>query len=155
MHFETSRCLIRKFEENDIDDFMKYRNDLEWMKYQGFKGLSKQQYLKSLLSPFLIEKGAQLAIINKATGGLIGDLYVKQENKTFWIGYTISPTFARQGLAFECVSGLIDWIKEQGFSRILAAAEPENTPSINLLEKLNFILVGTDEDGDKLYELIC
>lgn len=153
MEFETMRCLIRKFEEDDMDDFMNYRNDLAWMKYQDFKGLSKEKYLKSLLGPYALEKGTQLAIINKATGRLLGDLYVKKESKAFWIGYTISPTYAKQGFAFECVIGLISWIKEQGFYKILASVDPKNTPSINLLKKLNFSFTGIDETGDQLYEL--
>lgn len=153
MEFETTRSLIRKFEEDDIDDFMNYRNDLAWMKYQDFKGLSKEEYLKSLLGPYALENGTQLAIINKATGSLLGDLYIKEESKAVWIGYTISPAYARQGFAFECVSGLISWIKKQGFYRILASVDPQNSPSINLLKKLNFSFTGTDEIGDKLYEL--
>ena len=44
MEIYTERCLIRRFEAPDIDDFMVYRNDMDWMKYQGFKGLTKQEY---------------------------------------------------------------------------------------------------------------
>ena len=155
MKFETTRCLIRKFEENDIDDFMIYRNDSSWMKYQDFKGRSKQEYSKSLLGSSTLETGVQLAIICKANGRLIGDLYIKKEDDAFWIGYTITPSSARRGYAYETVSGLIAWITEQGSDRILASAEPENIPSINLLKKLNFIFTGTDDSGDQIYELRC
>ena len=41
MRIETERCLIRRFEEMDIGDFMIYRNNEKWMQYQGFKGLTK------------------------------------------------------------------------------------------------------------------
>jgi len=36
--FETRRCHIRPFEEGDIEAFMSYRNNLDWMRLQGFKG---------------------------------------------------------------------------------------------------------------------
>ena len=49
MEICTERCLIRRFEEPDIDDFMVYRNDMDWMKSQGFKGLTKQEYEDALL----------------------------------------------------------------------------------------------------------
>ncbi|KAB2863272.1 MAG: N-acetyltransferase, partial [Exiguobacterium chiriqhucha] len=31
MTFTTTRCLIRPFEQDDIEPFMAYRNDLDWM----------------------------------------------------------------------------------------------------------------------------
>ena len=37
MYFCTPRCFIRDFRIEDIPTVMTYRNDLEWMKYQGFK----------------------------------------------------------------------------------------------------------------------
>ena len=79
--FKTSRCLIRTFEEKDIDNFIEYRNNMEWMKHQGFKGLSKKEYREKLLVPFNIEKGSQLVIANKETDSLMGDLYVSKMSK--------------------------------------------------------------------------
>ncbi len=50
MDLDTVRCNIRPFLVEDIDAFMAYRNDMDWMKYQGFKGLTKQEYTKALLN---------------------------------------------------------------------------------------------------------
>lgn len=41
MEVHTAHCRLRQFEEQDIDDFMVYRNDMDWMRYQGFKGLTR------------------------------------------------------------------------------------------------------------------
>ena len=68
---ETSRCLIQLFQENDIITFMKYRNHEQWMKYQQFKGLSYENYKEILLSKPCIEKGIQLAIIEKESNQII------------------------------------------------------------------------------------
>lgn len=38
MEIQTKRCIIRPFNESDINRFMDYRNDMDWMQYQGFKG---------------------------------------------------------------------------------------------------------------------
>ena len=104
---KTKRFNIRPFKQSDIDDFMEYRNDMEWMKYQGFKGLSKEEYEDALLKDVSLEKGMQLVIINKSDDRLIGDLYVRKENETFWIGYTINPKYAKKGYAYEAINGLI------------------------------------------------
>jgi RimJ/RimL family protein N-acetyltransferase len=136
---QTKRCTIRAFEESDIDDFMLYRNDLRWMQYQGFKGLDKSEYRKSLLENVSVQNGMQFAIINLETKKLIGDIYLKQEKSVYWIGYSVSPQYARRGFAFESVSAFIDWLKnEKTASCVKAGVHPENTASIALLKKLHF-----------------
>ncbi|WP_261806635.1 GNAT family N-acetyltransferase [Lapidilactobacillus luobeiensis] len=49
MEINTQRCLIRRFQESDLASFTAYHNDLEWMRYQGLKGLTKQAYAAILL----------------------------------------------------------------------------------------------------------
>lgn len=124
---------------------MSYRNNSEWMKYQYFKGRTKKEYEEALLADSSIESGAQFAIIRKADQQLIGDVYLKKEADTFWIGYTVSPAFKRQGYATEIVRALIDWIRQQGDYSIRAGAAPENVASIRLLEKLGFSKVEANE----------
>jgi len=105
--FETRRTYIREFQAQDIDLFMEYRNNQEWMIYQGFKDKSKEEYESALLVDTDINKGNQFAIINKELGELIGDIYLKKEHNTFWIGYTINPRYKRQGIAYEVIQTLI------------------------------------------------
>ncbi len=146
MIINSQRCLIRPFKEEDIDDLMVYRNDMAWMRYQGFKGLTKQEYTQRLVDTFSVQKGGQLAIISTQTNKLIGDIYLKQENDTFWIGYTICPSNARQGYAYEAVSAVISEISTTGAVCIKAGILPENAASLALLKKLNFEYLGTDGD---------
>jgi len=148
----TARCRVRPFEPSDIESFMTYRNDLDWMQHQSFKGLTYEEYERSLLKPPFIVDGMQLAIINLETDALIGDLYVHQEGTTYWIGYTISPRHSRQGYAFEVVSELIRHLANQGANTIKAGALATNEASIALLKKLNFTYVST-EDDEQIYQL--
>ncbi|MCC0648018.1 hypothetical protein [Clostridioides sp. ZZV15-6598] len=67
----TKRCKIRRFQESDIDIFMSYRNDEQWMKYQEFKGLTKNEYSKVLISKNSFEEGIQLAILEKHQKNLL------------------------------------------------------------------------------------
>ena len=79
----TERCIVKCFEEKDLDSFMTYRNNDEWMKYQGFKNLTKDEYRESLLVPFDLKVGAQLAIVDKVTDGLLGDIYLVKKRTKF------------------------------------------------------------------------
>lgn len=142
--FETERCRIRPFEENDIADFMSYRNNLDWMQYQGFKGKKYLEYKAALLMQPKFDEGVQLAVVNKQTGELIGDLYLKIEKRVCWIGYTIAPEFARQGFAFEIVTQLLQQLQRAGLTLVKAGVEQENTASIQLLKKLGFEQIGAD-----------
>ncbi|EML2226815.1 GNAT family N-acetyltransferase [Enterobacter sp. SAT-E-asb] len=152
MQIISSRCIIRPFQSHEIDSFMVYRNDAEWMKYQGFKGLTKEDYEAELLGVLTLARGIQLAIVNKLTQVLIGDIYLHQQCNVFWLGYTISPAYARQGYAIEAITATIDWIKENGFSLIKAGVNPENILSIKLLIRIGFNFSGI-EDGEHVYVL--
>lgn len=148
----TPRCLIRPFERQDIESFMIYRNDLDWMKEQSFKGLSFAEYENTLLGESSLQHGTQLAIIDQMTKELIGDVYIQQEGTTYWIGYTITPTGARQGYAFEVMSGLIRHLADHGAEAFKAGVLKTNTASIALLKKLNFTYLTTELD-EQIYRL--
>ncbi len=148
----TTRCLIRPFERQDIESFMIYRNDMDWMRDQSFKGLSFAEYESALLGAQSLQHGMQLAIIDKMTGELIGDVYIQQEGATYWIGYTITPTRARQGYAFEVMSGLIRHLTGQGAKEFKAGVLGTNVASIALLKKLNFTYLTTELD-EQIYRL--
>lgn len=136
---ETDRCKLRCFEEKDLDSIMSYRNNDEWMKYQGFKNLSKDEYRKTLLVPINIENGIQLAVVDKITDNILGDLYIVKKEENISIGYTVNPIYARKGYITEVLKALL--IKLQtcyNDCEIIATTEKENIPSKNLLIKLGF-----------------
>lgn len=137
---ETERCYLRSFEEKDIDLFMIYRNNEDWMKYQSFKNLTKEEYRKALLVPLNIEDGVQLAIAHKDSDNLFGDIYLKKTEKTIFIGYTINPVYSRRGYITEVLKALLPNLKEKySDCKIIATTEKENIPSKNLLLKLGFV----------------
>lgn len=77
--FESDRCYIRPFLESDLDAFITYRNNPEWMAFQYFKGLTREEYREALVREPSVEKGAQLAIIHKADDSLLGDVFIKRK----------------------------------------------------------------------------
>ena len=152
MNFVSARCNIRPFQADEIDRFMVYRNDAEWMKYQGFKGLTKEAYEEALLGVLSLEKGMQLAIVNKLTQVLMGDVYLRKESDVLWIGYTITPVYARRGYAFEAIAAIINQVRTQRYSAIKAGVEAKNIRSINLLKKIGFHLTYI-EDNEQIFVL--
>lgn len=151
MLYETDRCIVRQFKKEDLDSFIVYRNNMEWMKFQSFKGKTLFEYEQILLQPQNVSEGAQFAIIEKNTQKLIGDIYLYSEENVFWVGYTLNPEFSRQGYAFEAVTGCLSWIKTQGGKIVKAGVDPENKPSIRLLEKLGFKYSYPDKNGEIIY----
>ena len=143
--FDTERCRVRPFEESDIEAFMSYRNNLDWMQFQGFKGKKYLEYKAALLQQPKFREGVQLAVANRQTGELLGDLYLKLEQNACWIGYTIAPQFARQGFAFEVVSKLLLQLRQAGLTQVKAGVEEQNLASIALLKKLGFTQIGIDD----------
>ena len=74
-----------------------------------------------------------------------------RSNGTFLrLGYLVSHMMWNNGLATELVEGFVQWCKENNISTVLARTDPDNTPSIRVLEKNNFSTQTTDSDGKSL-----
>ena len=144
----SERCVVRRFRETDVDAFMAYHNDLDWMRYQGYKGLTRPEYETALLAEPCVERGAQYAVALRDTDELIGDVYVKKTGDVWWIGYTITPTRSRQGFASEVIQAMIDTLRATSAVYVNAGVEPGNMASIGLLARLGFRLVAAI--GDEL-----
>ncbi len=132
----------------DIDDagaLYGYRALLEVYQYQSwFPGniSDAEEFIKKYSVNSTGEPGnwKQYGIYLSESNELIGDCgYCPDSDNEAEIGYTISPGFQRRGLGEETVSTLINHLfKKKGIERIIASTDPENIPSIKLLEKLGF-----------------
>lgn len=145
---KTERLELNTFREDYISDFIVYRNNMDWMKYQGFKGLSKQDYINRLIVPFDMHKGVQLAVVLIESNTLVGDVYVKVHNKTIDIGYTINPLYSKQGYTYEMVNAVIKYLESKYPNYIVEAdSSIKNVASIKLLLKLGFVETHRDKDS--------
>lgn len=136
----TDRCRLREFKEEDLEPLMEYRNDDDWMRFQSFKNLTKEEYRKALLVPLNIENGMQLAIADKETDILLGDLFLKKEKDTISLGYSINRTHARKKYITEVMEALLPKLQENySGCKIIAMTDRENIPSKKLLHKLGFV----------------
>ncbi|WP_171051839.1 GNAT family N-acetyltransferase [Alteribacter natronophilus] len=83
-------------------------------------------------------------------GRVIGDLGFKGKPtplKTVEIGYGFLPEVRNAGYATEAAEALIDWaFSTKEVEKVLAECRPDNTPSVRVLEKLNFEMYRRDDD---------
>jgi len=146
----TERCKIRRFKSEDMESFISYRNDMHWMQYQMFKGLTREEYERILLKDSLPEDGIQLAVAERHTDKLLGDVYIRRQIPSFWIGYTVHPAYAQQGFRCEVVAALVPVLLQcHGCHEVLAGVVKENFRSKNLLEKIGFRLFYYDEENQE------
>lgn len=97
--------------------------------------------------PSLLGWGIWL-MVHRDAQTVVGDLGFKgkpDDEGTVEIGYSVLPAFRKQGLASEAVAALVDWaLAQPQVTRIVAECDPDNTPSIRILEKLGMRQLETD-----------
>lgn len=140
---ETKRLVLRNLQVEDLNTLFEYRNDPHCAKYQRWNDTSVE-YLEALieknkLAKILDKKTMQVAIGLKTSYELIGDMFIAFKDNTITLGYTISTKYQRNGYAYEMLKEVIDYIFDNFENyEIVCLVHPNNEPSINLLEKLNF-----------------
>jgi RimJ/RimL family protein N-acetyltransferase len=141
----TPRLQLRRLIEADLLPMLAYRNDPLVARYQSWHSISESQLYdfiqeQTSLQPGVPGKWFQLAIELKENHLMIGDvgLKVSAENpRQSEIGFTLSRPYQKQGLAFEAVSRLFDYLfTELGIHRIVAITDTRNASSVALLERL-------------------
>ncbi|MFN8493302.1 MAG: GNAT family protein [Caldilineaceae bacterium] len=72
------------------------------------------------------------------------------------LGYTIFPSFRRQGYATEACQALMNWARRQGVTRFILSISPANQPSLRIAAHFGFVKIGAqmdEEDGlEEIYE---
>jgi RimJ/RimL family protein N-acetyltransferase len=145
---ETSRLILRSFEDRDAQPFAAYRSDPEVARYQGWEAPYSLEQAEEFVSemktrsPGVLGEWFQIAITRKEDGALIGDCVFKRltdEPRVAEIGYTLARPFQHRGYASEAIHALLDTIfGAYSLHRVLANCDPQNTSSIQLLQKLGF-----------------
>lgn len=75
--------------------------------------------------------------------------FIIHENWDFELGYSVLKQYENQGYTTEAVEALLEWFKESGFKEaVIAKTEPENYPSIKVLEKNGFSRSGFEEESN-------
>jgi len=154
---ETRRLLIAALDKYQLDLYLAHDNRLEnelGLK-TGDRVLSQdlREMLEQITVPMMQDATEQnyffhtlWVVIDKAENRLVGELGFKGvpgAGGEVEIGYGTFPLFQGQGFMTEAVGGLLGWARQfPGLTTVTAETERKNQPSISVLRKNGFELVG-------------
>jgi RimJ/RimL family protein N-acetyltransferase len=141
----SGRLELRPIELDDKYQIYAYRSDSEVSRYQSWKPKTIEEVhefisTKIQREPNILNTWMQFAICTRADHKLVGDCgihFLENDSNQVEIGITISKQNQGMGYGAETLSVIFDYIfLNLGKHRIIASADPKNTASIKLLEKM-------------------
>jgi RimJ/RimL family protein N-acetyltransferase len=148
LRLESSRLILRPFQDSDLESFLAYRNDPKVAQYQSWdvpyareSGIRFVEFMKSAV-PNSRGEWYQLAVELKSTHEMIGDVafcILVYDQQQALMGYSLTRKHWHQGYGFEAAQALLGYLfEERGLHRVIAECDVENVASWKLLEKLGF-----------------
>lgn len=141
----TPRLELTRMAAADAAEVYAYRHLPEVRRFQSFEPRSPadvERFIAGTQAAVFGDPGpwCQLAIRLRGDGPLIGDLGTRvpaEDPRQVEIGFTLAPAYQGRGYATEAVSGLIGHLLGPlGKHRVFASADPRNTRSLALLERV-------------------
>jgi [ribosomal protein S5]-alanine N-acetyltransferase len=100
------------------------------------------------LGPWLLVARDEGSVVGSA--GFMGTL---PQNEAIELGYGVHPDFRNRGYATEASRALIEWgLSQPSVERVVAKCDPNNSPSVRVLEKAGMTRRGKDLTGMLLWE---
>ena len=147
---ETSRLILRKFDESDVDSLLGFRGDPEVMRFSIAGPETREdiqaKYLPSCLRRYSRDGLGQWAVVRKTDGICVGECGISVQEvdgeKEFEISYRLRRDNWGNGLATEAARACCDYgFKQAGLRRLISIIQFENTASIRVAEKMGMTLV--------------
>ena len=149
---ETTRLILRPFEDHDCEPFSLYRSDPMVARYQSwetpFTLEQAQKFIRAMKNQIPGQPGLwyQVAIELKSSAEMIGDCVFQrlaEDPLQAEIGFTLAIAYQGFGYATEAIECSIDYLfTELGLHRIRANCDPENAASKRLLQRVGMRLEG-------------
>ena len=150
MFLETERLIIRKFRDEDFDDFCDFAMDDDMSRMMGRDLLHTRADARLTFTWLKSREKRGYALVLKDTGRVIGNLTVTQvarfeevlrkldgfEGRA--LSFSISRHHRRRGLMEEAVRATIDALFDEGLDYIECGSFDFNTASAALQKKLGF-----------------
>lgn len=141
----TKKLLIRNLQEDDLTSFAAYRALPVIAEFQSWTDYTFDDALALFhdvnKEPFGTPgRWAQLGITLRSSNELAGDLALHFiDNDQVEVGFTIAPDFQKQGIAYEALTALMDFLFfDLRKHRAFAVTDTRNLASSRLLEKIGF-----------------
>lgn len=157
MFLETERLILRRFREEDFDDFCDFAMDDEMSRMMGRDLLHTRADARLIFTRLKNREKRGYVLELKSTGRVIGSLTVTQvprfdetvrrlegsEGRA--LSFAISRHYRRQGLMEEAVRAVIAALFDEGMDYIQCGCFDFNTASKALQEKLGFEYLTTEK----------
>jgi RimJ/RimL family protein N-acetyltransferase len=102
--------------------------------------------------PSLLGFGPWVVLVGDVVVGSAGFLGKADDTSTIELGFGTHPDHRDRGYASEAARTLVGWgLAQPGVERVIARCEPENSPSVRVLEKIGMQPVG-EVGGQLLWE---
>jgi RimJ/RimL family protein N-acetyltransferase len=147
---QTTRLILRKFNESDVDPILGFRGDPEVMRFSIAGPETREdiqaKYLPSCLRRYSRDGLGQWAVVRKTDGICVGECGICAQEvdgaKEFEISYRLRRDCWGNGLATEAARACCDYgFKQAGLRRLISIIQFENTASIRVAEKMGMTLV--------------
>jgi RimJ/RimL family protein N-acetyltransferase len=143
--------LIRPFEEADIAEYVKRRQDPEVARYQDWELPYPRERGEQVVARVMTMTGPQdgewwMAIVcDPDTGEVFGDVgaELSWQGRTAEVGYTFAREHWGNGYAVEAVEALVQYLfDEVGVTRVCGMLHPDNPASAMVLERSGLLFEG-------------
>jgi RimJ/RimL family protein N-acetyltransferase len=147
MKLHTERLWLRPLELADAENMLHYRSDPIANQYQGWIPKTIEDvrgFIENRVARTIGMAGTwyQFVMIKKQGGELIGDIgvhFLAVDAQQVELGFTLDKRHQGQGYATEAVDEIINYLFNQlDKRRIVAAIDPRNGKSIELVTRLGF-----------------
>jgi ribosomal-protein-alanine N-acetyltransferase len=146
---ETSRLILRKFNESDVEPLLSFLCNPEVMRFSIKGPLTREdiqtKYLPSCLKRYSRDGLGQWAVVRKSDGICVGECGICVQEvdgeREFEISYRMCRDCWGIGLATEAARACRDYgFKKIGLRRLISIIESENIASIRVAEKIGMTL---------------
>ena len=143
---ETERLRIRPLAPPDASFIVLLLNDPAFLRYIGDRGVRTEQdavaYIENGPAASHARYGFGLSAVegreDRTLMGMCG-LLQRDELEAPDLGFAFLPPFRRRGFAREAADAVLgDASARLGITRVLAITQPDNAPSMALLDRLGF-----------------
>lgn len=121
---ETDRLILRRFNEEDLNDLFEYLSCEEVVKYEPYKAFNLTEAKKHL--DWLVSTEEMIAVELKSNHKVIGNIYLgNRDFQSLEIGFVFNKLYWNQGYAKESCSSIIKHSFKNGIHRIYAQCDPK------------------------------
>ena len=142
----TPRLVLRRFTADDAPAFAAYRSDPDVARFQSWEAPFSPDQARAFIDelsgahPDTPGEWFQLAVVEQATGTLVGDVaaFVDGEDpRLARVGVTFARSAQGRGYATEALTALLDYLLlTRGKHRVSADCDARNTASAALLRRV-------------------